>query len=99
MSSHPHSDDGSSLAGTAKAMPTDTAPSRAGEPGPVTEGGKVPHPKEGKGEPKSSASAAHANGARDEGTTKGVVGKAEKEEAAQKGALKDQHGRGHRKDD
>ena len=32
MSSHPHSDDGSSLAG-AKAMPTETAPSRAGEPG------------------------------------------------------------------
>jgi hypothetical protein len=98
MSSHPHSDDGSSLA-TGKPMPTDTAPSRAGEPGPVTEGGKVPFPKEGKGEPKASASAAHANGALDEGTTKGVVGKAEKEEAAQKGALKDQHGRGHRKED
>lgn len=98
MSSHPHSDDGSSLA-NARAMPTEAAPSRAGEPGPVTEGGKVPHPKEGKGEPKASASAAHVAGAIDEGTTKGVVGKAEKEEAAQKGALKDQHGRGHRKED
>lgn len=98
MSSQPHSDDGSSLA-NAKAMPTEAAPSRAGEPGPVTEGGKVPPPKENKGEPKASASAAHANGAQDDGTTKGVVGKAEKEEAAQKGALKDQHGRGHRKDD
>lgn len=97
MAQHPHSDDGSSPA-TAKAMPGDAAPSRAGDPSPVTEGGKVPHPKEGKGEPKASASAAHAAGARDDGTTAGVVGKAEKEEAAQKGALKDQHGRGHRKD-
>ena len=84
MSSHPHSDDGAS---------------RGGEPGPVTEGGKVPHPKEGKGEPKPSASAAQADGATAAGATGGVVGKAEKAEAAQKGALKDQHGRGHRKDD
>ena len=99
MANHPHSDDGSSLSGTAKPMPTDVAPSRAGSPEPVTEGGKVPHPKEGKGEPKASASAAHVAGAIDEGTTKGVVGKAEKEEAAQKGALKDQHGRGNRKED
>ena len=65
----------------------------------VTEGGKAESPTEGKGHPKPATSHADAEGASGAGTSSATVGKAEKQGAAEAGAAKEQHGRGHRKAD
>ena len=78
---------------------SDNSPSKA--PGtPVTEGGPAPDPtRAGHGTPKPAASKAADEGKPEDGTSTATVGRAEKDEAAAKGAEKTQSGRWHRKSD
>ena len=96
------SDNDASTARSAAAQKADevqaagSAKAGAGHPA-VPEGGKAPSPKQHKGEPMPATSRAAEDGTTVEGTSSATVGKAEKEAAAHKGELKEQHGRGHRK--
>lgn len=66
----------------------------------VAEGGKAEDPTDGgHGHPKPAASRASAEGSPEAGTSSATAGKAEREHAAEAGAMKDQQGRGHRKSD
>ena len=102
MSTKPASDHETSPCRSAKAQKADevqaagSAKAGAGHPV-VDEGGKVEPPKKAKGQMKPAASRAHGEGSPAEGTTSGVVGKAEQHAAHEAGMAKEQHGRGHRK--
>jgi hypothetical protein len=72
-------------AGTAKQM------------GDVPEGGPAPAPKMAKGHPMPATSRADDDGTTEAGTSPATAGREEKEHARLDGALKEQHGRGHRK--
>jgi hypothetical protein len=66
----------------------------------VPEGGLAAKPVRAKGEAMPASSTAGTNGTTDAGTSSATAGKAEKEAAFRNAELtKDQHGRGHRKED
>ena len=96
------SDNDTSTARSAKAQKADevqaagSAKAGAGHPE-VPEGGEAPAPKMAKGHPMPASSRAASDETTEAGTSSATAGKAEKEAAARKGELKDQHGRGHRK--